>query len=132
MAFLFNLYKLEQHTECDPEKLVKVLELYFQKKTIPKNVHTKVKPIQGLFGNSYLLNARDLFSDKNTDIGFKSQYIRLAGRRDYYQYRYYNIKYLDLSYYSDINLNAITPNPLLTITDNKIYFKYEESYKNGT
>jgi hypothetical protein len=126
MAFLFNLLKLEQHTNCDPEKLVKVLELYFNKKTIPKNRRTKIKPVANLLGNSYLLNAALLFGDKTTDIGFKAQYIRLAGRRDYYQYKYYDIKYLDLSYYTDINLNAITQNPLLTITDNKIYFKYEE------
>ena len=126
MAFLFDLYKLEQYTGCDPEKLVKILELYFNKKTIPKNKYAKIKPVANLSGNSYLVNPALLFGDKTTDIDFKAQYIRLAGRRDYYQYKYYEIKYLDLSYYTDLNLNALTQNPILTITDSKIYFKYEE------
>lgn len=127
MTLLFNLNVLEQETQCDPEKLVKILELHFKKKTIPKNRYSKTKPLANLVGNSFLLNAASLFNDKTTDVAYKAQYIRLAGRRDYYQYKYYNITYLDLSYYSDINLNALKNNPLLTITENKIYFKYEEN-----
>jgi len=132
MAFLFDLYKLEQHTNCDPEKLVQVLRLFWNKKTIPKSNREKIKPVTGLRGTSYLLNPGDLFGDKTTDIGFKAQYIRLAGRRDYYQYKYYNIRYLDLSYYTDINLAAIKPNPILTVNNSKIYFKYEEVLNHGT
>ena len=126
MALLFDLYTLEQATQCDPQKLVRTLELWFNKKYIPKNRYTKVKPLLNLVGNNYLLNPAPLFSDKSTDVAYIAQYIRLAGRRDYYQYKYYNIRYLDLSYYSDINLDAIKTNPLLTINDNKIHFKYEE------
>jgi predicted RNA-binding protein associated with RNAse of E/G family len=62
---------------------------------------------------------------------YKAQYIRLAGRRDYAIYKYYGHKYLDLSYYLDINLDTIKNNPLTKITENKIYFKYEE-IENGT
>lgn len=126
MALLFNLYTLEQATQCDPEKIVVTLELWFNKKIFPKNRYTKVKPLLNLSGNNYLLNPAPLFNDKTTDVAYKAQYIRLAGRRDYFQYKYYNTKYLDLSYYTDINLDAIKTNPLLTITDNKIHFKYEE------
>lgn len=124
---LFNLNTLEQETECDPEKLVKTLELYYNKKTIPKTRYAKIKPIANLVGNSFLLHADRLFADRSTDIGFKAQYIRLAGRRDYYQFKYYSVTYLDLSYFADINLPALKNNPLLTITENKIYFKYEEN-----
>lgn len=126
MALLFNLFKLEQATQCDPEKLVKTLELWFNKKIIPKNRYTKVKPILDLVGNNFLLNPAPLFADKTTDIAFRAQYIRLAGRRDYYQYKYYNSLYLDLSYFLDIDIDAIKSNPLLTIETNKIHFKYEE------
>lgn len=126
MTLLFDLYRLEQETECDPHKLVKVLELYYNKKTIPKNHYTKVKPLRHLVGNSYLLNPAPLFNDKTTDIAYKAQYIRLAGRRDYANYKYYNDKHLDLSYFGDINIDALKHNPLLTITKNKIHFKYEE------
>jgi len=126
MALLFDLYTLEQSTQCDPQKLVTTLELWFNKKIFPKNRYSKVKPLLNLSGNNYLLNPAPLFSDKTTDVAYKAQYIRLAGRRDYFQYKYYKTKHLDLSYYTDINLDAIKTNPLLTITDNKIHFKYEE------
>ena len=36
-------------------------------------------------------------------------------------------RYLDLSFFFDIDLNAIKSNPLITIKENKIYFKYEEN-----
>jgi hypothetical protein len=123
---LFNLLTLEQETECNPEKLVKTLELYFNKKTIPKNRFSKFKPIANLQGNSYLLNPKALFDDHYTDIIFKAQYIRLAGRRDYAHYKLYGVTYLDLSYFLDIDINNIKANPLLAITSNTIHFKYEE------
>lgn len=126
MALLFNLLTLEQETKCNPEKLVKTLEMYFNKKIIPKNSFSKIKPIANLSGNSYLLNPNLLFNDKFTDIIFKAQYIRLAGRRDYSHYKLYGVTYLDLSYFLDIDLNNIKANPLLTISSTTIHFKYEE------
>lgn len=130
MALLFNLTLLESKTNCDPVKLVETLKLYFLRKKIPKNSRSKVKPLPNLFGNSFLLNPESLF--KNTaEIVFQAQYIRLAGRRDYGMYKIFGHTFLDLSYFSDLNLDALKHNPLLTIKDNKIYFKYEE-IKNGT
>ena len=35
-------------------------------------------------------------------------------------------KHLDLTYYPDLNKTAIKYNPIITIENNKIYFKYEE------
>jgi hypothetical protein len=127
----FNLSLLENNTQCDPVLLVEKLKLHFIRKTIPKNQYSRIKPIPNLNGNSFLINATSFFDDKVTDTVYKAQYIRLAGRRDYAIYKHYGHKYLDLSYYSDINLDSIKNNPLITITQNKIYFKYEE-INNGT
>jgi hypothetical protein len=126
MTFFFNLEALERETQCDPEYLVEALRLYYIKKLIPKNVHTRFKPIHNLIGNSFLINPDLFFKDKTTDILFKAQYIRLAGRRDYGAYKHFDIKYLDLSFFADLDTSKIKNNPLLTITENKIYFKYEE------
>jgi len=117
---------LESTTQCDSTKLVEILRLHFIRKSIPKNQYSKIKPIFNLKGNSFLINPAALFTDTTTDIVHKAQYIRLAGRRNYAIYKHYGYTYLDLSYYSDIDLNAIKSNPLLKITENKINFKYEE------
>lgn len=127
MTLFFNLLLLEQETKCDPQYLVEALRLFYLNKSIPKNVHAKYKPLRkSLVGTSFLLNPGRLFADKTTDDIFRAQYIRLAGRRDYSLYKHFSVAYLDLSYFADIDLAAIDKNPLLTITDNKIYFKYEE------
>jgi len=132
MALFFDLQTLETKTRNDSKKLVETLRLHYLKKIAPKNVRDLVKPLNNLVGTSFLLNAKALFEDKTTDIIYKAQYIRLAGRRDYLLYKLYGYKHLDLSYFLDINVNIIKHNPLLTITENKIYFKYEELNKNGT
>ena len=131
MTLFFNLPLLESKTQCDSVKLVETLRLHFIRKSIPKNQYSKIKPILNLNGNSFLINPATFFADTSTDIVYKAQYIRLAGRRNYAIYKHYGYTYLELSFYSDIDLNAIKPNPLLKITENKIHFKYEEN-KNGT
>lgn len=131
MTLFFDLQTLETKTKNDSKKLVETLRLHYLKKIAPKNVKDLVKPLN-LVGTSFLLNAKALFEDKTTDIIYKAQYIRLAGRRDHLLYKLYSYKHLDLSYFLDINVNTIKHNPLLTITENKIYFKYEELNKNGT
>jgi hypothetical protein len=125
MAVFFNLELLEAESKCDPVLMLLILERHFGKKLIPKNKTEKVS-YKNLYGNSFLLNARPLFDD-NTDISYKAQYIRLAGRRDYSLYKFYKVTYLDLSYYKDIDLDLIKHNPLLKIENNKIYFKYESN-----
>lgn len=126
MTFFFNLSILEADTQCNPLLMVEKLRLYYLKKRIPKNNSTKIKPIVNLVGNSFLINANDFFNDTTTDVTYKSQYLQLAGRRDYSSYKFYGITYLDLTYFKDIDLQKIKTNPLLTITENKIYFKYED------
>jgi len=127
MILFFNLSVLEAETLGNPKQMVEKLRLFYTKKQIPKNSYSKVKPIRNLIGNSYLINPDGFFADNITDIIYKSQYIQLAGRRDYSLYKLFNVKYLDLSYFRDIDLDNIKTNPLITITQNKIYFKYEEN-----
>jgi len=131
MTIFFDIHLLERETNCDPVKMVEQLRLHYTKKLIPKNHTQSIKPIKNLFGNSFLVNPSNFFDDKTTDVIFKSQYIQLAGRRDYGSYKYYGTKYLDLSYFADLDTEKLKHNPLLTITENKIYFKYEEN-TNGT
>lgn len=125
MALFFNLDLLETETNCDPKLMLSMLERHFSKKLIPKNNRDKIT-CANLAGHSFLLNAQPLFSE-TCDIAHKAQYIRLAGRRDYSLYKLYRVVYLDLSYFKDIDLDALKHNPLLTITDNKIYFKHENN-----
>lgn len=125
MALFFNLDLLETETNCDPKLMISMLERHFSKKLIPKN-YRELNSFKNLSGHSFLLNAQPLF-DSTCDIAHKAQYIRLAGRRDYSLYKLYRVVYLDLSYFKDIDLDALKHNPLLTITDNKIYFKYENN-----
>lgn len=126
MTFFFNLQVLEQETQRDPQLMVQKLRLFYLKKRIPKNRYS-TKPILNLVGNSFLINPDDLFRDTTTDVIYKTQYIQLAGRRDYNAYKFYGISYLDLSFFPDLDLQKIKTNPLLIITENKIYFKYEEN-----
>ncbi len=125
MALFFNLELLESESKCDPKLMLSMLERHFGKKLIPKNNRDR-NNYRNLAGHSFLLNATPLFDDP-PDIAFKAQYIRLAGRRDYSLYKLYRATYLDLSYFKDIDLDAIKQNPLLDIQQNKIYFKYESN-----
>ena len=123
----FNILTLEQETSCDPDYMVQALKFHWQKRTIPRHKNSRYKPIQKtLAGSSFLLNPEGFFKDRTTDIRYLAQYLRLCGRRDYSLYKTHRIKYLDLTYFSDLNLDALESNPLLEITDNKIKFKYEE------
>lgn len=126
MILFFDLALLEEHTKCDPVKLVNTLKLHHKRKVLPKSSRQRVKPLPNLYGSSFLLNPDPLFKDKTTDIGFIAQYIRLAGRRDYVMYKHYGQTYLDLSFFSDIDLNNLKYNPIIAISQSKIHFKYEE------
>ena len=114
-VFLFNFSKLEKLANGNTIKIVEILEDYY--KGFNYNLTA---------GSSYLVKPAKLFFDTSVDILFKSQYIQLAARRSYQQYKDLGYKHLDLTYYPDLNIEAIKYNPLLTIKNNKIYFKYEE------
>lgn len=122
MTLFFDILTLERESKQDPKSMLALLKQWLNKdkpysKPIKKSLH----------GSSFLINPKPLLYDTTTDIIYKAQYIKLAGRRDYTQYKLFKAKYLDLNLYPDINLGAIKSNPLITITNNKIYFKFEES-----
>jgi hypothetical protein len=110
----FDLYKLQKIANNNPKQLILLLAKH-NKRLDPR-----------LTGPNYLLNPDEFFLDRSIDILYKAQYIELAGRRSYQQYKDLGYTYLDLSYYPDLNKNAIKYNPIITIENNKIYFKYEE------
>ena len=125
MALFFNIAVLEELSGSDPYKFMALLE-YHRSGGIAKSKFSRYKPAsKSLSGNSYILNPDRLFSDKNTDILFKIQYIKLAARRDYALYKFHKYKGIQLSYYPDINIEAAKHNPLLIVTPTEINFKYE-------
>jgi hypothetical protein len=125
MTLFFNLETLQAQCNNDPNKFMAMLEYHYSKR-LPKK-RSLYKPSKvSLLGNSYLLNPKDLFLDKSTDILYKLQYVKLAARRDYTAYTLYNYKALQTSYFPDIKYDLIKQNPLLNITSNEIFFKYEE------
>lgn len=127
MVLFFNLDTLEQDTHGDPEYLVQALYKFYKGKRIPKHNQEQYPPLKRLrAGNSFLLNPEDFFKNTTVDSPYRAQYIRLAGRRDYQHFKHYGLKSLDLTLYPDINYQVISTNPLLTIANNQIYFKYEE------
>ena len=127
MTLFFDILVLEQETSCNPDYMLQALKFHWQKRTIAKSKYSVYKPIQkSLAGSSFLLNPESFFKDKTTDISYLVQYLRLSARRDYSLYKSHQIKYLDLTYFSDLNLTALGSNPLLEITNKQIKFKYEE------
>lgn len=128
MALFFNLEILEKEAQTDQLKFLALLE-YHYKGSIPAKSSSKYKPSkQSLRGYSYILNPGPLFNQQNIDPAYLVQYIKLAGRRPWILYKFYNTKTLDLSFFPDLNLEKLKTNPLLTVTNKLIYFKFEEQY----
>lgn len=127
MALFFNLQKLEKDSGGDCGKLMALLEYHWSKK-LPKSI--KVDLNKNYAGSSFLLNPSPVFIS-TADPLYKLQYIKLAALRDWFLYKTHGVITLDLSYYPDINIKNINHNPLLTITNNTIKFKFEEIY-NGS
>ena len=125
MALFFNLEKIQKHSGKDIFKFLALLEYHWNRKPPPKRF--KINLLESYPGNNYLLNPGPLFIS-NVDALYKIQYIKLAARRDWFMFKTYGVKTLDLKYYPDIDLTKINHNPLLQITNNTIKFKFEEFY----
>jgi hypothetical protein len=126
MTLFFNLETLQAQCNNDPNKFMALLEYHYSKR-LPKK-RSLYKPSRvSLAGNNFLLNPKDLFLDKITDVLYKLQYVKLAARRDYNLYKFYQYKALQLSYFPDVKYDLIKQNPLLNITPHEIFFKYEEN-----
>ena len=97
MLLFFDLEALEKQSNNDPQKMIALLE-YHANKNLPLK-KSKYKPSKvSLFGHCFLVNFNGLLLDKNTDILFKIQYIKLAAKRDYTLYKLYLYKNLQLSF----------------------------------
>lgn len=125
MTLFFNLENLEKESGDDYRRFVKLLyNKYYGK--LPNKRDKAVK--LNLNGTSFLLNPAPLFSE-TVDTAHLIQYIKLAGMRDYTMYKQYGVASLPLSYFPDVNLNNIKHNPLIKITEDEIFFKYENKRK---
>lgn len=126
MTLLFNLEYLDS-ISVGTVSYIDTLKYFYHNILVmpPKGVSKKFSHSR-MIGTSFLLNPKDLFNDKSTDPSYVVQYIKLAARRDYAMYKLYNITYLDLTLYPDIDRSKISHNPLLKIAGNKLFFKYEE------
>lgn len=125
MALLFNLTKLEALAKGDPT-LLRVVLKHFYDKAPPKASKRYTQYTRSeLTGKSFLLHPEPILSDVSTDPAYVAQYIRLAARRSYMMYKVYNVRYLDLSAYPEVDIDQISHNPLLNIAQNKVYFKHE-------
>ena len=78
--------------------------------------------------NNYVINPIPLVYAKGVRDSDKVVYLALASLRDHKRLVLYNEKHLDIRAVIDTALlSAVDSNPLLTVNDNKIYFKYEEN-----
>ncbi len=128
MTLFFNLDLLEAECKKSPSSIGYYLSLLHNGQTIPKYRRGIKVNANVLKGKSFLLNPTDLLNNTWSDPSYVAQYIKLAARRDYTMYKMYGIKYLDLSFYPDVDIAKIKHNPLLQIANNKIHFIYEENY----
>lgn len=128
MALFFNLEVLEREAAGDPDKFLALLT-YHHRGSIPSSSKSKYRPSKtSLKGTSYLLNPDPVLNLENIDPGYRTQYVRLAGRRDWFLYKTYGVITLDRSFFPDLLIDKIKSNPLLIIETNLIKFKYEEIY----
>lgn len=131
MSLFFNLEILEKEAGSDQLKFLALLE-YHYRGTIAASQRSKYVPSkQSLRGYSFILNPEPLFNQDGLNSAYLVQYVKLAGRRSWSTYKFYNSKTLDVSFFPDLNLLKLKTNPLLTITNKLIYFKFEETY-NGS
>jgi len=129
MTLFFDIIKLEVESKGSDSLFMTILEDYYNVKTYNKLQKIKYKAING---KSWLLNPVPLFDRKLADISYIVQYIKLAGRRNYQIYKAYNIITLDISFYPNLILDTIKNNPLLTLSNNNIHFKFEDIFLNKT
>lgn len=124
MAIFFNEELLQELSCNDPLKYLALLE-YHTHGNLAKNKYAKYKPsTKSLTGLSFLLYPEPLFKT-TVDPLYKIQYIKAAAKRAYTLYKYHKILSLPLSYYPELNLAAAKSNPLLTVTNTELKFKYE-------
>ena len=132
---LFNLDKLEEAAQkatlATPAKeddalYFLLLKWWRDDDIIPRRFdkYKLNRPLTG--GSSFIINPEAFFNRRNkAESVYKSQAIKLMARRDLNLYRQFNMDYLDISFFPDLNIQAIKYNPLIEIKGSHIYFKTE-------
>jgi len=126
MTLFFSLEKLEKQANGSDPKFMQILWDHYQSKLLKRPTLSKIK-YKSINGSSYLLNPQPLFN-QNVDIAYVVQYVKLAARRDYTLFTVFNQIVLDLSFFPDLDAQAISRNPLLIVKNKHIQFKFEEIY----
>jgi hypothetical protein len=125
MTLFFDVLKLETESKNNDNLFLNILEDYYNVITYNRLQKIKYKSISG---RSWLLNPVPLFNRKIADISYIVQYIKLAGRRNYQIFKSYSIPSLDISFYPNLIISSIKNNPLLTLSNNSIHFKFEDIF----
>jgi hypothetical protein len=125
MTFFFNLENLEKESCDSSTKFIQILDTLYYKKLPSKR--KQIKPIKlDMRGPSFILNLEPVLKlKKQIDPAYIVQYVKLCARRDFMLYKQHGIKSVQLSYYPDIDLDAIKTNPLIHITKSEIHLKHE-------
>jgi len=76
------------------------------------------------WGESYILNLKGVLGDRHSSTDEKIQYVDLASKRNFFDYRISEDKTLNALL---VKRETIKHNTLLNVTDNKIHFKFEEN-----
>lgn len=82
MALKFNLEYLSTLCKTTLQFITTLRHYYVKYPTRIVDVPRKYDS-RKMYGESFLLNPKSLFDDNKTDPLYISQYIKLAGRRDY-------------------------------------------------
>lgn len=120
----FNFEKLEKLAKGDLAYAFSMLETFITKRKPVLYPNKKYSIDLNLSGKSWLLNPTTLLRS-NVEDAYKYQYLILASKRDYTLYLTYKLTSLPISYFPDLDLDKIRFNPLLSVHDNNIHFKYE-------
>jgi len=116
----FDINKLTKQAKGNPAVMLKMLEnIYFRK--LPKNKRDMRFFPTNIVGDNFIENPEALFKSK-ADPVYKVQYLILASKRDYLLLKTYGVRDLDLSFFPDLNLDALRGNPLVTVTETSIKF----------
>jgi hypothetical protein len=113
----YSWRKIIEHTKGDIYNTLVTFKSFISK-PVPKDFQ----------GKSFIINLEGLLGSSSSDVE-KIEYILLASLRNYFDYKYQNDAKLYL-YFSDISLERISKNKLLTIDNDYIKFKYEENHGN--
>jgi hypothetical protein len=122
----YSFEKLTKLANYKPYDTLSLLEAYCTRTKPRLYISKKALVPPKIHGDSWLIHPYRLISSQSAEDAYKYQYLALASKRDYTLYLTYKVAHLPISFFPDIQLEKIRFNPLLTISNNNIHFKYEE------